>query len=365
MLYMTLSACLLGAGLALAAGVQAANTAIPAWAVKVEGRALAKDQAWLATWPGVSWQARFDGSAVGVRLDDSRNYYLLQVDGQTVREIEPASGERVVWARNLPPGPHLAALIKRTESPQYAGRFAGFALENGRVLQAPPVRQRKIEVLGDSWTAAYGNRSVTRNCSEDDITRTTDASQGYAALLGRALDADVRVVAHSGLGVVRNWNGSLPALNFASYYPRVLQDRPLAAPGNQALDDGAWQPQVVVISLGINDFSTSVNPGEPRSQEQLARDYVAGYHRLIASVRERYGDVAMVLTGTYLWPDDRLRPLAAQVANEQRAQGRSVAYVEWRDIELTSCNWHPSLADHRKMAEQVLAGIRSLGSVWY
>lgn len=33
---------------------------------------------------------------------------------------------------------------------------------------------------------------------------------------------------------------------------------------------GTWRPQVVVVNLGTNDFSTAINPGEPWTSDSLA-----------------------------------------------------------------------------------------------
>lgn len=325
--------------------------------VLTRGRMAASPEGdWLATWPGTSWALRFEGRALGVRLDDDANHWVLEVDGQPRLQIAPAAGERVVWLRGLSAGVHRAELVKRTESAGRAARVIGFELPpGGRALRPPAPAAHRIEFIGDSFTAAMGNLSHERVCAESDIPALTDVSQGYAVQAARARGAGWRIHAVSGLGLVRNWAGGRRDENHGSHYARLLQDRP-GAP-----DDG-WVPDAVVIGLGTNDFSTPPGEGEPRDAARLERDFLAAYRALLADVRRRAGDVPVLLLSLPLPGNgDRLRPLVRRLAEEQRTAGwRRTATLDWGPLAARGCGRHPDLADHRHMAARVVLALRAL-----
>ncbi|MEJ8630146.1 hypothetical protein P0F65_10470 [Sphingomonas sp. I4] len=83
-------------------------------------------------------------------------------------------------------------------------------------------------------------------------------------------------------GVVRNYGGfAAPTLPEA--YPFALFDgrTPAATPG--------WHPQVVVVALGTNDFSTPLKPGERwADRDALHDDYEHHYVAFVGRLRKAY-----------------------------------------------------------------------------
>ncbi|SMC20904.1 GDSL-like Lipase/Acylhydrolase family protein [Andreprevotia lacus DSM 23236] len=325
--------------------------------VQSSGRVEAGKDSWRATWPGTVLTTRFDGSAIGFKIDDGMNSYVAEIDGKPAKTIMPARGERTIWLRDLPAGAHTLQLIKRTESPEVPGTVSGFALDGGHWLPAPAPARRQIEFIGDSWTAALASLSDVRECSWDKVRDTTDITQGFAVQVARHYGADWQINAMSGMGMNRNWDGNLPDRNYRTFYPRLLQNdaaSKAAVPG--------WKPQVVVIGLGTNDFSAAIKGSEKWTRDSLTAAYKTGFKELVASVRQRYGDAQIIATAHYLWPDDALRPLIKQLVDEARAAGDSrISGVEYNDLKLTACQWHPDLNDHRNMAatlEEAIDGLK-------
>src|SRR6185312_14756892 len=107
----------------------------------------------------------------------------------------------------------------------------------------------QIEFIGDSHTVGYGNTSRTRECTQDDVWKTTDNSQSFGPLIAGHYAADYQINAISGRGIVRNYNGT-PGDTLPVAYPYVLFDK------KEEYSDPHWKPQIIVISLGTNDFST-------------------------------------------------------------------------------------------------------------
>ncbi|GAA1719666.1 polysaccharide deacetylase family protein [Nonomuraea bangladeshensis] len=319
------------------------------------------------TWPGVTFEGRFQGTGVGIELNDAANDYDVQIDGGAPVTLR-TPGRTTHWVTGLGGGVHTVRLAKRTESPWTPGEFGGFvAAPGGRVLAPPAARARQIEFIGDSWTAGYGNMSTSRDCSASGgINPNSNADQTFGALTARALNADHQLTAWSGMGMVRNYNGSSPGTDFRTYYDRTLQ-----AAGTAAWQPPrTWRPQVVVVGLGINDFSTPLNPGEPWADTAaLAADFRAAYLGFLAKLRLRYGPgTSIVLT----YPTMSGTPLAdsvQQIVRERNSQGDTrVSALHYDNdalgLDLLGCDWHPSLHDHRLLAGALGRFIGTLPVRW-
>jgi lysophospholipase L1-like esterase len=318
------------------------------------------------TWPGISFEGRFRGTGVGIVLDDADNDYDVQIDGTTVDTLV-TPGQTTHTIDGLAAGEHGVRLVKRTESTWVAGRFGGFtAVQGGEILASPPARSRQIEFIGDSHTVGYGNVSDGRDCSSNGgVSRNTNADLSFGALTAQGLDADYQINAYSGLGMVRNYNGHSPDVDYRTFYDRAL----LHVDGDVWEKPATWQPQVVVIGLGINDFSTPLNADERwATQDELVAAYETAYHGFLDMLRERYGPetfLVVVATGsgdTTAFPDT-----AQRITEERAAQGDDrVGYWYYGDaaLDLLGCDYHPSLRDHETLSGLLSDYLATLPLTW-
>ncbi|MDQ0791784.1 SGNH/GDSL hydrolase family protein [Streptomyces sp. B1I3] len=327
----------------------------PAATFRTSGRVKkAADGSVQYTWPGIAFEGRFSGTGVGIVLDDSANDYDVQIDGKTVSTLV-TPGRTTSWINDLTAAEHSVRLVKRTESPWGVGRFGGFvAAAGGAILHAPAARTRQIEFIGDSFTAGYGNASGTRDCSaHGGVDRNSNADLAFAALTAKKLKADYQQNAFSGRGMVRNYNGGEPGTDYRTYYDRAL----LNVPGDVWQKPGTWQPQVVVIGLGINDFSTPLNPGEPwATQNDLVTAYASAYHGFLDKLRARYGTrTFLVVSATPVSGTTAFADTAQNIVRDRKTQGDNrIGYWYYDDpgLDRLGCDWHPSLHDH-----QIISGL--------
>jgi peptidoglycan/xylan/chitin deacetylase (PgdA/CDA1 family)/lysophospholipase L1-like esterase len=333
-------------------------------AAHTAGRVDERDAGVRYTWPGVYFEGRFRGAGVGIVLDDAVNDYEIRIDDQApVNLVTP--GRVTHWISGLSAGVHTVRVAKRTESPWSPGQFGGFvAAPGGALLGKPAARHRQIEFIGDSWTAGYGNMSQVRDCgTTGGIDRNSNADQTFGALTARGLGADYQLNAWSGMGMVRNYNGSSPDVDYRTYYDRVLQ----AADTAEWQRPRSWKPRVVVVGLGINDFSTPLNPGERWADEAaLAADYRTAYLGFLGKLRKRYGaHTWFVLTYPSMWNTTALADSVEQIVAARTAAGdRRVRSLHYDNaalgLDLLGCDWHPSARDHQLLAEALTAHLRSL-----
>lgn len=308
-------------------------------------------------WPGIYFEAAFKGTEFSFVTDDGHQNLHLTIDRQPPIAIV-AQGHQIYRVSGLRKAAHFIRIDVVSESQAGPDSFRGFAIPASEKLLEPPLRTRQMEFIGDSHTVGYGNTSPTRTCTEDQVWSTTDASQGFGALIARRYDADYQINAISGRGIVRNYNGfagdTMPVA-----YPYVLFDK------KKVYADAKWKPEVIVIALGTNDFSTPLNPGEAwKTRDQLHADYEATYLRFLRDLRARNPRAYFILWATDM-ANGEIESEEHKVVDAWKASGETrVAFLPIDGLAFSACNFHPSLADDRTIAARIEQLIDATPGVW-
>jgi lysophospholipase L1-like esterase len=305
-------------------------------------------------WPGTYFVAAFEGDEISVRLDDSANILTISVDGQ-LKDTLKKPGASVKTYKGLGKGQHVIRLERLTETQASTGTFIGFFAPKGKSLGINP-RARQIEFIGDSYTVGYGNMSGKKQCTPDELHATTDTQHAYGPITAKAFKADYQINAFSGRGIVRNYDGfagdPLPAL-----YPYILFDK------TTEYQDDSWKPQVIVIGLGGNDFSTPVKPGEKwKDDAALKADYEASFVAFVKTLRARNPQAFFLLT-KYEGPvvAEEVEKVAAQL----KAAGETrIDTIGLDGFTLNGCDWHLDSNDHKRISEQLTGYFNAHGELW-
>lgn len=324
-----------------------AETPLP---VHVGGRTVVgRDGSRTFGWPAVYFESRFRGSTVRVRFEAKDDFLRLLVDGRE-QKLFRRPGIVDLQVTGLTNGLHTIRLEKLTESQEGASRFVGFYASRG--LKALPVQRPplQIEFIGDSYTVGYGNMSGTRTCTKAEVHDRTNSQRAFGPLVARSYGADYRLNAYSGIGIVRNYDGSAPGVTMPRLYWHALPQ--LTAPLSPS--EKNWRPRLIVVNLGTNDFSTPIHAGERwASQSALEKDYVATYVEFISSLRTRQPQAAIILMGSELF-----YPKVEQVASRLKRTGiRRIVTLRFGGLDLGGCDYHPSQKDHQKLAVQLKGAI--------
>ena len=170
---------------------------------------------------------------------------------------------------------------------QATASFGGFALGGGisTAAAAAPPTLRRIEFFGASDTAGFGVDGFpepaggTAECLLH-MVRYESCDESYAARLAAALGAAPHVQAWAGKGLRRNADQLIPAA-FGAPMPAYF-NRTLATDGSAATawNWRAWVPDVIVVSLGGNDFNNAIKPTQ--------REFEAAYHAMLDSLFDAY-----------------------------------------------------------------------------
>lgn len=345
----------------LAALMRAGGQALPATVV---GRVLAPADSGpartLHQWPGIYTSARFAGEALAIAFDDPFNRYRIRLDegaGPSILVTRP--GRRVLHLSGLGDGPHDIRIDKISEVQHGTSGLPTFVLPaGGEALAPPPPRSRQVEFVGDSDSVGYGNLSTTRDCLGADVFLLTDTQESFGPRVARHFDADYQLIAASGVRLTRDETAGDPDWTMLKLYPRAVFRDP------SRFDPGDWSPGLVVLALGSNDFA-SPGPADQRdSPEAFRQEFEARYLAFLHDIRAAHPEAFLLFVAWEEYGPDYLAAHEA-VLEALRARGESRAdLIVLPEMEKTGCHWHPSLQDHRDVAQAIVDYIEDRPVPW-
>ncbi len=305
------------------------------------------------SWPGVQIYIEFTGTGIGVRMADDGHYYNVYLDGKFHSIFHGNQSEETdyVLADSLHAGPHTLLLTKRNCAQNKTYSFSGFLLDDGAALLPSSRRamRRKIEFIGDSFTVAEGNEATVPQMPWEETFPVTNIDKGFATIIARHFNAEYHLSARSGIGMVTDWSGD-HTLNLPDRFDRALMDAPEPKWNFQQ-----WIPDLVVVCLGLNDYS-GLKDKEGKVSSEKSSLYRENYHDFLATLRHVYPGVKILAVAAHVeWIRENVR----QVVNEERANGKQDIYYAQFDYFEGGyvANGHPSVATHEKIAAQLIVAI--------
>ena len=322
----------------------------PRWLGRVDA---SSPEAVRFAWQGAGVIATVNGSEIGVRIRTEGTdtvFFQPIIDGIEAERFDVPSGadHTVTIATGLSEADHTVELLRETEGMYGVSTFLGFV--GGTLVGSPASNGRLVEVVGDSISAGYGNLGeephpnwvATPACHW--TAENSSFYQSYAAIAGRAVDAEVSTIARSGWGMARDMDGD-PAGVLPSVYDHAV-----------GTDDNAlWQfgpvASAVVVNLGTNDQAL----GDPGTA------YETAYLDFLDEVRAHYSEAWLFLAiGSMLSDQDRetiLGHIENVLATRATAGDARVSILDLGTQDMgsdgsipTGCDWHPNVADHQRMA---------------
>jgi lysophospholipase L1-like esterase len=211
--------------------------------------------------------------------------------------------------------------------------FSGITLADGGKIVATPKPTRKMEFVGDSWTAGYFNEA----CVEQQ--KNTNTNKAWARLTSKAFHAQDIILAESGIGMAKSLGGKTV---IPKKYPDTFDS--VGSMPNPKWDFASWKPDIVSIFLGINDK----NAGATDAQ------FIAAIHAFVTTIRGNYPDAAILFMSATGNMDAAARNA---VAAETTSLGHKRIY--WHEVKpvVSGCQYHPTLAEDQTIANAAIARI--------
>lgn len=306
------------------------------------------------SWPGVYICADFSGTSIGVCLQDSTNYYNIYIDGEFHSIFHPtkSGAAEYLLAENLKSGRHSLLLSRRNITFDDIYTFCGFILDEGeRLLEPKPLLSRRMEFIGDSFTAAESNETTEQSLPWEARYPVTNIDKGFAALIARHFHAQYMTTCRSGSGIVCDWRGDT-LQSIPIRFNRTFMDIDTIK-----WDFQKWIPDVVVVCLGLNDHSglkDSVGKVSTKNSEKFR----TAYRVFLSRIRSVYPGVRIVAVAAFpQWIRENVR----QVVDEETKLGLlDVYYAQFDEFPGGYVgNGHPTVATHKKMADQLIESMET------
>lgn len=299
--------------------------------------------------PGTEIRARFNGTSLKMIARPKSGYFMVQIDGSKAFKVgfNTAEDSVVTLATALSQGQHSVRVTYAIEGLDTHPEFWGFVLDDGCNLLTPsPLEKKKIEFIGNSITCGYGVEDTNR---DDHFNYATENHfYSYATIVSDSLHALHTSISRSGIGVYRNYdgprNGSADCMR-QEFYNTLFADT------THKWDFKRWQPDVVCINLGTNDFST--NNYDVKLYEQSYREF-------LVEVRNVYPNAKIVLlTGPML--DDKENNIEKAILDKLQKERVKKGDKQVYRFDFThhtgslgyGADSHPSKQQHLFMAKEL------------
>lgn len=328
-----------------------------------------------AAWPGARIVAKFQGTRVSARLAELTETWMeggpsewdVAIDGTWGTKLVTTAGEHdYELAKGLADGPHTVELFRRSEAQSGTTQFLGFDFGGGTLLPPPARRVRKIEIVGDSAASGYGVDGLNHPGNDcpgaDYAAKWANFRLSFGARLADMVDADVAGTVHSGKGIVKNiWRPDTETLP-------VLFPRAIPADASSTWDFSAFQPDVVVVMAGGNDFDI----GQPSDDGPATlAEFTSRYDAFVQTIRTSYAKAHVFLVVSPSASDAnppqrnaRTNILAGvdAVARQRNDAGdpnvHAIVPATAQPGEMTACDGHGNPQFHARMAKELAAAIK-------
>lgn len=298
-------------------------------------------------WAGTYVQTDFTGTAISIRTsEEGESYNQVFIDGKLLGKIQFKGTEPhdVVLAKDLKKGTHRLRLQKVTEGEYGRTTIYSFTAKGKGDFKAVKPKGRLIEIIGDSYSCGYGAEGTEKSHFE---LKTENCDKAYECAIARYFDADYVLIAHSGMGMARNYAGkSMKTMTIR--YPLLFDSH-----DSIAYDFKQYRPDLVIINLGTNDFSVNGAPSR----------YVGNYVNMIKTVRKHYGNVPMLCVTPH---SANIFLLAALKELKTRISGMKDVRISepMPDIVVNGhdigSDWHPNWRGHQKIAATLIPVVATM-----
>jgi len=301
-------------------------------------------------WPGSSVKIKFFGTSCSVVLDDGGNNYEIILDGKSIKTlVTESTKELYVLAENLESKEHLIELYKRTEASFGLGIFKGVVLSKEGYLIQAPILEKKIEFIGDSITCGYGNEGSSPTC--DSLRPYENNYMAFGPITARHFNAQAHIISISGKGVVHNYGERVmkSPQPLPYFYKRILQH------STKKWNFKKWQPDIIVLGLGSNDYSTGFLPDD--------KTFINAYVNFLKTIRKFNPNSDIICLVTRQNKKKLVKNIkeAVELFSSEDAHVFTMGFSEFDQNEL-GCDYHPNVNMHKQMAKELIAFIEK--NIW-
>jgi len=298
------------------------------------------------------------------------NYQLVEPGASTVKASIPA-GKTVVTIMKTTEGLKPDPAQGSHSMLQAPCVFHGLDIDTSCTLSAAPQKERRMQFIGDSITCGFGNQvknplesaaclaAAAVTAPTNEIARILyemeDVHESWGMILAREFNADAHVQCLSGIGMCKNGIGISSHSDYNMTY-FVDSTLPFTAPSeSNQWDYSKYQPDVIAINLGTNDYIASTGVIAP-----TYASFQAHYVKFVTDLMSNY-DKSKTKVVLACGPMTNRQCPYVEAAATQLQKEFEIGYVNVSLTEhLGGCAGHPTAAEHSLMVDLMKPLVRKL-----
>lgn len=316
----------------------------------------------IGTASSVSFNFKGNQCSISLQSVDSyehHNYVSLVLDGKYIGKLRIEKGATQSFPIKITSNKkeHTLEIYKTTEAHSGGILFAG---TTAKLTSITAKKKKKIEFIGDSITCGAASDPSDIPCDKGEYMDHHNGYYAYGPVLSRAIGVDYLMSSVSGIGMYRNWNDENKD---EAIMPDVYQNLYLTKDNSKPKYDFAFQPDIISIALGTNDFS-----GGDGKKERLPfnpEKYVSNYINFIKMLYEHNPKSQIVIANSPMVNGERaivFEDCLNKVKNafaEDKIH-KSILIFKFRPMTPNGCGGHPDVADHKVLANEYALFLKKL-----
>ena len=256
----------------------------------------------------------------------------------------------ITLVENLELKEHNVIVYKRSEA---LDSHIGIknVVTDGEILEKVTMKDRKIEILGDSTNAGYGNET-SRSKGEGKKSSNSNFLETMGFIAANKCNADFNVFCASGWGLTGSAWTNPHTLNLFEEYQKYA---PFSEYG---WNFSNFTPDVVVVSVGTNDLYY-LEMDNRVNFDSRADAFVQRYLDLVELIHNNYGEDTPVIMVWGAMGETRMYPTYERTITALE-QTYSNVYNLRVNGDKQAVDYHPSVSSHREMGELLAQKIKEV-----
>jgi hypothetical protein len=290
---------------------------------------------------------------------EHHNYVSLVLDGNYIGKVKIEKGAAQSFPIKVTSNKkvHNLQIYKTTEAQSGGILFAG---TTAKLTSISAKKKKKIEFIGDSITCGAASDPSDVPCDKGEYFDHHNGYYAYGPVLSREIGVDYLMSSVSGIGMYRNWNDENKD---EGIMPDVYENLYLTKDASKPKYDFAFQPNIISIALGTNDFS-----GGDGKKERLPfnpEKYISNYINFIKMLYQHNPNAQIVITNSPMVNGERaivfedcLNKIKEAFATDK--SHKEIQIFKFKPMTPKGCSGHPDIADHKVLAEEYAPFLKKL-----
>ncbi len=291
--------------------------------------------------------------------EDYRAQFNVSVDGGEPQRMMMYTGWNTICT-DLEEGTHTVQFVRSSEGMDSQLYMTAIRTDSETAPVPTRDKTRRIEFLGDSYACGYGN--LPELVDNVKCAKNTDAWQAYPAYIMRHFNADGNVIAVSGKGVCMNYATKVTKIDDKNVMPVqfLSSDMIRSDEKHEEWNFNEYQPQVMVIYLGTNDYNDSVKD-EKHGAGSNPEYFIEKYEEMLYLIREKYPETHILcVSKPFQCYHEELSALIEEMAKEDDKLHRLVL----EEFHASAVHGHPNAQQHEQTAGYIIEAIEAIPDVW-